>query len=163
MHEESNDHPATPESVTPAGGSARSVELQRFWEAVKRLPAYLKLVTAMVRDPEVPNAAKAMLGVGGVYAISPVDLVPGVIPVAGQLDDLYVLLTAIQQAVKRTPSAVAERHLEAAGIRREDIDGDLKSIRDLVRVAVVKTVKFGGKILERASRTAVRFANEQFR
>lgn len=152
-----------PAPASTAGSGEQSEELQRFWAAVKRLPAYVRLTAAMVRDPAVPNAAKAMLGAGGAYAISPVDLVPGVIPVAGQLDDLYVLLTAIRQAVKRTPDDVADRHLATTGIRREDIDGDLKAVRDLVRVAVVNTVKYGGKALGRVSRATVRFANKQLR
>lgn len=149
--------------VPAEADGARSVELARFWQAVKRLPAYVRLVAAMMKDPEVPNAAKAMLGVGGAYAVSPVDLVPGVIPVAGQLDDLYVLLTAIQQSVKRTPTTVANRHLEAVGISRGDIDGDLKSVRDVVRMAVVKSVRFGGKVLGRVSRAAIRITDERFR
>lgn len=140
-----------------------SPELQRFWEVVKRLPTYVRLVAVMVKDPEVPNAVKAILAAGGAYAVSPIDLVPGVIPVAGQMDDLYVLLTAIQQSIKRTPTGVADRHLAEIGISRNDIESDLKAVRDLVRVAIVKTAKFGGKAIGRVSRAAIRFADEQFR
>lgn len=153
-----------PELVSgQATGGERSPELARFWESLKRLPAYVRLSAAMAKDPEVPGAAKVLLGVGGAYVVSPVDLVPGVIPVAGQLDDLYVLLMAVRQAVKRTPDTVAARHLAAVGISRDDIDGDLKSVRDLVRVAVVKSVRFGGKVVGRVSRAAIRFADEQLR
>ena len=135
--------------------------LAAFWESVKRLPAYVKLAAAMARDPQVPKQAKAVLGVGGTYAVSPFDLVPGIIPVVGQLDDLYVILTALQQAVKMTPAQVADRHLAATDLRREDIDGDLGAIRELVRVAVVKSLIFGGKTLGRLSRAATQFASRQ--
>lgn len=142
-------------------GTKSSPELQRFWEAVKRLPAYLRLAASIAKDGEVSKSAKGVLAVGGGYAVSPIDLVPGVIPVAGQLDDLYVLLTAIQQTLKMMPADVADRHLAKAGITRDDIDGDLKAVRDLVRVAVKKSLKFGGKTLGRISRAAFGFANEQ--
>ena len=138
-----------------------SPELKRFWEAVKHLPAYAKLVTAILRDPDVPNGAKVVLGLGGSYAISPIDLVPGIIPVAGQMDDLYAVLTALKQSLKRMPDDLAQKHLDGAGVTREQIDGDLAAVRDLARLAVVKTAKFGGKALGRISRAALKFANDQ--
>lgn len=156
--------PVVPDhQATGAVASERKEVLQRFWEAVKRLPAYVRLVAAMAKDPDVPVTVKGILGAGSAYVVSPVDLVPGVIPVAGQLDDLYVLLTAIQQSLKRMPEEVANRHLSEAGVSRSDIDDDLKSLRDLVRYAIVKSVVFGGKTLGRISRAAVRFAQQQRR
>jgi uncharacterized membrane protein YkvA (DUF1232 family) len=159
--------PAIPASESGAGAQTdddqMSLALSAFWESVKRLPSYIRLATAMARDPEVPKQAKAVLGVGGGYAVSPIDLVPGIIPVAGQLDDLYVILTALQQAVKMTPAQVADRHLAEASIRREDIDADLKAVRDLVRIAVTKSLIFGGKTLGRLSRAATSFANRQLK
>lgn len=138
-----------------------SPELKRFWEAVKHLPAYAKLATAIVRDPDVPMGAKGVLGLGGGYALSPIDLIPGIIPVAGQMDDVYAILTALQQSLKRMPDDVAQKHLDAAGVTREQIDDDLAAVRDLARMAVVKSVKFGGKALGRLSRAAFNFANDQ--
>jgi len=159
---------ALPEAIPPdLSGKANSSELSdalaRLWLAVKRLPAYAKLSFALGKDPGVSGQVKAILMAGGCYAVSPVDLVPGLIPVAGQLDDLYVLLTAIQQALKRTPPDIADRHLAAQGIRPEDIDNDLQAVRDLVRVAVVRSVVIGGKALGRVSRATIGFANEQLK
>jgi uncharacterized membrane protein YkvA (DUF1232 family) len=159
---------ASPEGVSPViphvqESGEKSEVMQRFWEAVKRLPAYIRLATSMARDPAVPKQVKGILAAGGAYAVSPIDLIPGIIPVAGQLDDVYVLLTAIQQALKRTPADVADRHLATATINREDIDGDLRAVRDLVRTAAVKSVVIGGKALGRVSRAAFRIANEQLK
>jgi uncharacterized membrane protein YkvA (DUF1232 family) len=139
----------------------KSPEVARFWEAVKHLPAYGKFVAKVVRDPDVPKSAKVVLGVGGGYAVSPIDLVPGVIPVAGQMDDVYAMLTAIQQSLKRMPDDIAQKHLDAAGITRDMIDGDLAAVRNVARLAIVTSVKFGGKALGRLSRAAISFANEQ--
>jgi len=114
-----------------------------------------------VRDPDVPTSAKVVLGVGGGYAVSPIDLVPGVIPVAGQMDDLYAMLTAIQQSLKRMPDDLARKHLDAAGITRELIDGDLASIRNVAKLALITSMKTGGRALGRVSRAAIRFADKQ--
>lgn len=137
--------------------------LSRLWLAVKRLPAYARLSFALGRDPGVSRQVKTILLTGGGYAVSPIDLVPGLIPVAGQLDDLYVLLTAIQQALKRTPPDIAARHLAAQNIRLEDIDNDLQAVRDLVRAAVVKSVVIGGRALGRVSRATFGFASDQLK
>ncbi len=106
--------------------------LDRFWVAIKRLPKYLKLAANLARDNQVPVTSKAALVVGGLYTISPIDLVPGIIPVAGQLDDLAVLLFTIRTAIRSCPADVAARHLERAGIAAEDFDADLDSVRETV-------------------------------
>lgn len=138
-----------------------SPEMRRFWEAVKHLPAYTKLATAIVRDSDVPGPAKAVLGLGGGYALSPIDLIPGIIPVVGQMDDMYAILTALQQSLKRMPDDLAQKHLDASAVTREQIDDDLAAVRDLGRIAVIKTLEFGGKALGRASRAALNVANNQ--
>lgn len=140
-----------------------SDELQRFWEAVKRLPAYVRLSAAILRDPDLPRDAKIRLGIGGGYALSPIDLVPGIIPVAGQMDDLYAVLTGLKYAIARLDEVDAQRHLDAAGIRSNDIDNDLKAIRDVAKMAVVKTARTGGKAVGRFSRATFRFANNQLK
>lgn len=150
----SNDQPTRPitgstlpspfvdEKGEPRSSAMRDA-LSEFWISLKRLPAYVKLAAAMGRDDRVPKSAKAVLIGGGLYTVSPVDLVPGVIPVAGQLDDLYVILTAIQQAIRITPAAVADEHLAKAQVSREDIEHDLAAVRTLVKEAAKVTVSFG--------------------
>lgn len=148
------------ESIAPASSTAKSgiapaLEpdphvLAASWTAIKRLPAYVRVAAALARDPRVPAQAKASLAVGSMYVVSPIDLVPGIIPVFGQLDDLYVLLTAIQIAVRTTPADVTAPHFERAGITPADIETDLATIRLFVRTAAVKTLTFSSKVIGRA-------------
>ncbi|MBA2759731.1 MAG: DUF1232 domain-containing protein [Chloroflexia bacterium] len=142
---------AVAENLEPTGSRAkadalaqeRREALRAFWTIVKRMPAYGRLVAAMAKDPGVPHRARAMLVVGGAYMVSPIDLVPGVIPVAGQLDDLYVLLMAIRQAVRMSPTDVADRHLARLDLERETLDDDLATIRRLVRVGLKSGAGWG--------------------
>jgi uncharacterized membrane protein YkvA (DUF1232 family) len=101
-----------------------------YLNMVSRVPVYVRLATDLARDPEVPATAKASLVAAGAYAISPIDLVPGIIPVAGQMDDLAALLLSIRFAIRMTPKDVAIPHLERAGITPQQIDDDLKAVRD---------------------------------
>jgi uncharacterized membrane protein YkvA (DUF1232 family) len=107
--------------------------LDRFWKAIRRFPNYVRLTANMARDPNVPASAKALLAVGGIYTVSPVDLVPGIIPVAGQLDDMVVLLLALRTAIRACPPEVAAAHLERAGLTKADFDTDLAAAKDTAR------------------------------
>src|SRR3712207_6363690 len=102
--------------------------MERFWAAVRRIPRYVFLGTHLVRDDRVPKKVKATIAVGGAYVISPIDLVPGLIPVAGQLDDLVVLLVALRRALKSCPPEVADENLKRAGLTMDDFDTDLKAV-----------------------------------
>jgi uncharacterized membrane protein YkvA (DUF1232 family) len=101
-----------------------------YLSMVTRLPSYARLGADLARDPDVPATAKASLVAAGAYAISPIDLVPGIIPVAGQMDDVAALLIAIRFALRMTPKEVSMPHLERAGITPLQIDDDLKAVRD---------------------------------
>lgn len=121
-----DDGPIIVEVPGPSGSPA----LDRFWAVVRRLPRYIFLGTNLVRDDRVPRRVKATIAVGGIYAISPIDLIPGIIPVAGQIDDLVVLLLALRRAVRTCAPEVAEEHLRRAGLTVEDFDNDLRAVRD---------------------------------
>lgn len=143
---------AQSESFTPV--------MNDIWTGLKRLPSYGRLATAMAKDPRVPRQAKAALFVGGGYLISPIDLIPGIIPVAGQLDDLYVVLTALRQAIRSTPEEIAQEHLRAAGVQLSDLDHDLGAIRRLVKLAAVKTARFGWKLTRETSQQLLHIATQ---
>lgn len=127
--------------------------LSALWVAIKRLPAYVRLAAALARDGGVPAQAKASLAIGSLYVVSPVDLVPGIIPVLGQLDDLYVLLTSLQIALRTTPAEIAAPHLDRAGVAAADIETDLAAVRLFVRMVAVKTLMIGSKVAVRAGGT----------
>jgi len=147
------------EPVRVPGGSADAppIEASTFdpmWQLIRRLPAYARLSAALARDPRIPKSAKAMLVVGGAYLVSPIDLVPGFIPVAGQLDDLYVVLMGLRQAIRTSPPDVIEEHFARVGLPTTIVDEDLRAIRTFVRRGVRWSLDNGGKALGRVSRHA---------
>jgi uncharacterized membrane protein YkvA (DUF1232 family) len=122
---------------------------------VTRLPAYARLGSELARDPEVPASAKGALIAAGAYAISPIDLVPGFIPVAGQLDDLAALLLAIRLAVRMSPKEVVIPHLERSGISQDQIDSDLVAVRD----AAIWMAQRAGKAIRNFANAGLRRIN----
>ena len=98
-----------------------------FVALVKRLPRYAKLAWALAREPSLSRARRAAVLAGAAYVVSPIDLVPGFIPVAGQLDDVAVALGSIRLALNGLSPKVRAAHLAAAGITQADLDADLRA------------------------------------
>ena len=94
-----------------------------------RLPAYGRLAWALWREPALSRGRKALLMGGLAYSLSPVDLVPGFVPGAGQLDDLLALLYALRSALGALPAALREAHLQAVGLDPSTLDDDIARVR----------------------------------
>jgi uncharacterized membrane protein YkvA (DUF1232 family) len=52
------------------------------------------------RDPRVPWYAKAVAATVAAYALSPIDLIPDVVPVLGYLDDLILVPLGLWIAIR---------------------------------------------------------------
>ena len=74
-------------------GLLRLKNYRYFLALLPQLPSIWRLCWRLWRDSRVPKPLKGMLIAVLVYAISPIDLVPGfVVPVLGQLDDATILM-----------------------------------------------------------------------
>jgi uncharacterized membrane protein YkvA (DUF1232 family) len=76
------------------------------------LPRLGKLVVRLMKDPRVPARSKAALLVLGAYLVSPVDLIPDFIPGIGHVDDLILVVFALDQILNRVPEEVVQEHWE---------------------------------------------------
>ena len=126
--------------------------------SITRLPRYLRLASALARDPAVPKRAKAALASGLVYVALPIDLVPGVIPVLGQLDDLAALLLGLRLALATLPPGLAAAHLAAAGLTDAQLDGDLRIARATLAWAAGRALRTSSRLVGRAGGLGVRAA-----
>lgn len=76
-----------------------------------------RLALRLLKDSRVPLYAKAVLGLAVLYAISPLDFLPDWIPIAGQLDDVAVLVAGLSLFVRICPPALVEEHETQLGHR----------------------------------------------
>lgn len=74
-------------------------------QRIKTLPAYLK-------DGTTPAWKKILLAAAVIYAVSPVDAIPDVIPVIGWLDDIGVLGLMISWLMRELDTFAARRTLD---------------------------------------------------
>ena len=65
------------------------------------LPEPVLLFKDLLRDPRVPRGPKIALGIGVVWLVSPIDLLPEFLPVLGPLDDAVVAALVLRYLVKR--------------------------------------------------------------
>lgn len=70
------------------------------------LPACVTAARRLRRDPRVPRRAKLAVGFAGLWALSPVDLIPEFLPVIGPLDDVVVAALALRYAARQVPREV---------------------------------------------------------
>ena len=66
------------------------------------------------------------------YIVSPLDFVPDVIPFLGQVDDVFLLIAAVQRLVKRAGRTVVMRHWR----------GDPLALSDATLASVVSAAAF---------------------
>jgi uncharacterized membrane protein YkvA (DUF1232 family) len=103
---------------------------------IGRVPGYVRLANALIRDPRLSKPRKAALAAGLAYLVSPIDLVPGFVPVAGQLDDLAVVLFAIRTALRGLPADEGRRHVLAAGLPHTALATDIGNVQAAARWTV---------------------------
>ena len=77
------------------------------------LVARARLATRLLREPRVPLLAKLVPVLAAVYLVSPLDAVPDLIPVLGQLDDLGFVVFALEMFVRLCPAAAVAFHRAA--------------------------------------------------
>ena len=73
-----------------------------------RLKAEFKFYQRLQQHPKTPKLAKALLWLAIGYVLMPFDLIPDILPVIGQLDELVVIPLLLYLALKLTPQEIIE-------------------------------------------------------
>jgi uncharacterized membrane protein YkvA (DUF1232 family) len=68
------------------------------------------LVRGLLGDPAVPGRAKVALAGLVAYLLSPIDLIPDLIPVAGVLDDAILLALVLRLVLRSAGEGTIRRH-----------------------------------------------------
>ena len=96
-----------------AGRSGPRIGAHRtLLEVIRKIPAYLRLLYGLLTDSRVSRLDKAMVAGAVAYIIMPFDLIPDFIPFIGEVDDVYVLMLALQRLISHAGSDVVADHWE---------------------------------------------------
>jgi uncharacterized membrane protein YkvA (DUF1232 family) len=84
--------------------------------ALRSLRRAAHLSWRLVRDPRTPLAHKLLLAKAIGLIVSPINWIPSLIPVLGQMEDLALLALAFNIFVARVPADLRQEHEAALGL-----------------------------------------------
>jgi uncharacterized membrane protein YkvA (DUF1232 family) len=103
--------------AAPRTGAKRTVMYY-----VKQFPAYLRLLGGLLTDRRVAMLDKLLVAGAMAYIIMPVDLIPDFIPFLGEVDDLYLLIFALQRLISNAGRSVLLSHWSGAAEDLADLN-----------------------------------------
>jgi len=119
----------------------RALKLLAFLPVASRIPAYARLVTALVLDERMPAGRKALLAGAAGYLVLGRDLVPDYVPVIGGVDDLVVVVLAVDLFLEGVPDDLLDEKLADLGLDRAAFDRDMAQVRRLTPGPVRRTIR----------------------
>ena len=90
---------------SPGAGAKRTL-----MSTMKELPNFLRLLGGLLTDRRVSNTDKLLVAGAVGYILLPLDFVPDFIPFLGEVDDLFLLVLALQRLIANAGRAVLEDH-----------------------------------------------------
>jgi uncharacterized membrane protein YkvA (DUF1232 family) len=125
------------------GGASltRMLSLLAFLPVASRIPDYARLVTALVLDERMPKDRKVLLGAAAGYLILGRDIIPDDVPIIGGLDDLVVVVLAVDLFLDGVPRDLLDEKLLDLDIDRAAFDRDIAQIRRLTPGPVRRTIR----------------------
>ena len=92
-------------ATAPRTGARRTVVYY-----MKQLPAYLRLLGGLLADRRVSSVDKLLVAGAIAYIVMPVDLIPDFIPFIGEVDDVFLLVLALQRLIENAGRNVLLAH-----------------------------------------------------
>jgi len=126
---------------TGRAGLSRFVSLLAFLPVASRVPDYARLIAALVLDERMPTDRKVLLGAAAGYLVIGRDLVPDSVPLIGGLDDLVVVVLAVDVFLDGVPPELLQEKLDDLAIDRASFDRDVAQIRRLTPGPVRRTIR----------------------
>ena len=130
-------------------------------QVIQHVPKYARLAWVVVKDPDLTGKQRAVLMAAVGYSLSPIDAIPGIIPVIGQMDDLAVIIFALRWVLRSMPEDKSDRYLSQADLTIDILDDDLqllqrsgvrilKKAKELLGKAAVGAWGLGKSIIDKA-------------
>jgi uncharacterized membrane protein YkvA (DUF1232 family) len=107
------------------------------------LPNLAKLLYRLARDPRVPRRNKFVLAAVAGYVVIPFDVIPDWIPGLGQLEDLALVIVALDGLLNKVPQEILEEHWDGDPSVLETIRDGLARVTEMVPARVKKRVFLG--------------------
>lgn len=104
---------------SPRAGAKRTL-----MDTIRQLPHYFKLLAGLITDRRVSRLDKALVAGALLYLITPIDLIPDFIPFLGQVDDIFLIVTALKRLIARAGDSVVAEHWQGDPEELSDMNMD---------------------------------------
>ena len=115
------------DSRAPRTGAKRTV-----MHYIRQLPRFVRLLFGLLADGRVAWMDKLFVFGAVAYIITPIDLIPDFIPFLGEVDDVYILVLALQRLISNAGRVVLLDHW----------GGDVADLEDMNLRAVLAAAAF---------------------
>jgi uncharacterized membrane protein YkvA (DUF1232 family) len=145
-----------PRSKRP--GVRRLLGLAALLPLASRAPIYARLFWELIVDERTPVGRKALLGAALGYVVLGRDLIPDDIPVLGGIDDIVVVVLAVDLFLDGVPTEVLDEKLDELGIDTRAFHEDVARVRRFTPAPLRRIIRrapaavaAAGKALERSN------------
>ena len=114
----------------------RTLRWLAFVPVASRVPTYTRLIWALAADPRVPASRKAVLAGAAGYVLFGRDIIPDDIPVLGGIDELAVVVLAVEIFFDGIPDEILEEKIDELEIDSEAFRRDMAQVRRLTPAPV---------------------------
>ena len=80
---------------------------------LRTLVSHVRVTLRLLREPRVPLLFKLIPVLAAGYVISPLDFVPDILPIVGQVDDLGIIFIALETFLRLSPTGAVDYHRAA--------------------------------------------------
>jgi len=92
-------------SSTPRTGAKRTI-----MGTISEIPNFLRLLYGLVTDSRVNSMDKLVVAGAIAYILLPVDVIPDFVPFLGEVDDVFLLILALQRLISNAGRAVVQAY-----------------------------------------------------
>jgi uncharacterized membrane protein YkvA (DUF1232 family) len=78
--------------------------------SISELPNFLRLLYGLITDSRVAAVDKLVVAGAIAYILLPVDIMPDFIPFLGEVDDVFLLILALQRLIANAGRAVVQTY-----------------------------------------------------
>lgn len=97
--------PDVPVSSAPRTGAKRTV-----MGTISEIPNFLRLLYGLITDARVNSVDKLVVAGAIAYILLPIDIVPDFVPFLGEVDDVFLLILALQRLIANAGRAVVQAY-----------------------------------------------------
>ena len=77
---------------------------------MRQLPNFLRLLYGLMTDTRVEPVDKLLVAGAILYVVMPLDFIPDFIPFIGEVDDIFIMVLALQRLISHAGRAVVADH-----------------------------------------------------